>query len=134
MKTTIKAFLILSLFAFTFNSCKEEDEENELHLEFKTGTGYTYADATVAGGSAIKIGVEGETEKANDPIISFNISESVAGGTAATVHQQTLNDTDFDYDYLDTLGTTSGETHKYIFTITNRDGINKQVDLTVTVQ
>jgi NitT/TauT family transport system ATP-binding protein len=53
----------------------------------------------------------------------------VNGGTAASIYQEdTINAAVYIDSYSFTLGTTSGETHKYTFTITNKDGINKRVE------
>jgi len=133
MKSFINALLLISLFAFTVSSC-EEDEENELKLEFKEGASYTSENVTLPAGMIVTIGIEAETEKSKDPIISFNISESVNGGSNATVYTESLNDTDYEHDYTFTLAGNPGDTHTFTFTITNKDGINKQVSLTVTVQ
>lgn len=137
MKTILRntAMLTLALSIGFFTSCKKEDEDEELKLEFKTGSGYTSSNATIASGTAVKIGVKGETEKAKDPIIKFNISESVNGGSNTTVYSKDLEDTEYEYDYNFTLSdTVSGNTHTYTFTITNRDGKNEQKSLTLTVQ
>lgn len=135
MKATIKTLLILALCASIFSSCKEEDEGDELHIQFITDSGNVYSDTTLPGGSNVTIGIEAETEKPQDPIISFNVSESVNGAADSTIHQETgLDDTAISYQNIYTIGTVSGNTNKYTFTITNRDGINKQVSLTVTVQ
>jgi len=135
MKNTIKALLFLSIFSILFISCEKENEEGELNISFKTAAGYVYSDATLASETAVKIGIEAETSKATDPIIKFNISESVNGGTPTTVYSQDLESANFTYDYAFTLSdATTGNTHKYTFTITNRDGINKQAALTITIQ
>lgn len=137
MKSIFKTLIIFSLFSIAFISCKKDEEEdsgNELSIKFKTEAGYTFSDATLPGGTPVKIGIEAETEKAKDPIIKFNISESVNGGASSTVYSEDLETTDYEYDYNFTLDSVSGNIHKYTFTITNRDGINKQTDLTITVQ
>lgn len=136
MKTTNKLFCALLLMSMTigFVSCKEEDESEELNMEFKTSEGYTYADETLPGGTEVKIGVEAETEKAKDPLIKFNISESVNGGANSPVYTEDLDDVEFEHDYTFTLSEESGSTHKYTFTVTNRDGINIQKSLTITVE
>jgi hypothetical protein len=132
MKSFINTLLLISLFAFVVSSC-EEDEANELKLEFKVGASYTSEDITLPAGTVVTIGIEAETEKSKDPIISFNISESVNGGSNATVYTESLNDTDYEHDYTFTLGGNSGETHKFTFTITNRR-YQQAEDLIVTVQ
>ncbi len=135
MKTTFKILLLFALFLTVLVSCeKEEDGEGELKIDFKTEEGYVSTDSTVPSGTALKIGIEAETEVSKDPIVKFNISESVNGGTATSVYSEDLEDTMFDYDYNFTLSDTeSGNTHKFTFTITNRDGINAQESITITV-
>ena len=132
----MKSLLLLGIFALIFTDCKkEEDEGDELKINFKTEAGYTASDATLPKGSQVKIGVEAETEKATDPIIKFNISESVNNGANATVYSEDLSNTDYEYDYEFSLDdSVPGNTHTYTFTITNRDGINAQKNLTVTVE
>lgn len=119
-----------------FIACeKDEGEEGELDIKFKTEAGYTHKDVTLASGTEVKIGIEAETEKAKDPIIRFNISESINGGEDSTVYMENLEDQDFEHDYSFTLSdTVSGNTHLYTFTVTNRDGINAQQFLTITVE
>lgn len=135
MKKIIKYLMVFSLLSIVFVACEKENEEEELDIAFKTGSEYTSADVTLASGSTGKIGIEAETEKKKDPIIKFNISESINGGSSSTVYSQDLEDTEFEYDYAYMLeDTVSGNTHKYTFTVTNRDGINKQKSLTITVQ
>ncbi|MCB9236079.1 MAG: hypothetical protein H6581_30810 [Bacteroidia bacterium] len=128
-------FALIALLAF--NSCEEDDDMLNPTIQFKTGTGYTANDATLAGGTAVKIGIDAEKEEEKDPLIAFNISRSVNGGADSTVYNQSLTGTDqdmFEYDYNLTLGTTSGQTEKYTFTVTNKDGLQGQVGLTLTVQ
>jgi hypothetical protein len=136
MKTLFKSLIAISLVLFLFSSCKkdEEDEGNELKINFKVDAGYNYTDATLPGGTAIKIGIEAETEKPQDPIIKFNISESVNGGISSTVYSENLEDSDYEYDYSFELDSISGNVHKYTFTITNRDGLNAQKSITFTVE
>ncbi|MCB0819693.1 MAG: hypothetical protein KDC13_03650 [Bacteroidetes bacterium] len=132
-----KLFLLCSiiLFSSVFSSCKKEDEENELQINFKTATGYTFSDMGINSGESFKIGVDCSTEKKKDPIIKFNISESVNNGTATTVYSEDLESQNYSHDYEAVMqDSVSGNTHKFTFTITNRDGINKQKSITLTVQ
>lgn len=127
------ALMILASISFT--ACeKEEDELDELDIEFKMDAGYTFADATLAAGTEVKVGIEAETEKAKDPIIRFTVSDAVNGAASATVYTENLDNTDYEHDYIFTLQGDSGDTHLLTFTITNRDGLVKQTSLTITVQ
>ncbi len=135
MKKIFNILALMSLLSVVFIACeKEEDEGNEMHIDFKNSTAYIYSDTTIAGGTAITIGVEAETEKVQDPIIKFNISESVNGAASSTVYSEDLGVTQYEYDFNKTLGTNVGDTYKYTFTITNKDGLNEQESLTVTVK
>nr|WKN38415.1 hypothetical protein K4G66_06835 [Tunicatimonas sp. TK19036] len=128
--------LLLLSMSIAFVSCEEEDEggEEEMDIEFKTGPGFVFSDTTLAAGTDVEIGIEAETERAKDPLIRFNISESVDDGAASTVYTEDLDDTRYEYDYDFTLGSTSGETHEFTFTVTNRDGFNAQKSLTITIE
>jgi len=135
MKTIIRTLLVIGIIAVFTTSCKkEEDEGNEMKIDFKTGTGFTSTDATLAGGTMVLIGVEAETEKAQDPIIKFNISESVNGAASTTIYSEDLESVTYEYDFAFKLDSVSGNVHKYTFTVTNRDGINAQKNLTLTVE
>ncbi len=134
MKTVIKSILVMSMMTLVFTSCEKEDGEGELHIAFKSGATYTSEDKALPAGTVVTIGVEAETEKAKDPIIRFNISESVDGAAASTVYTENLETTDYQHDYTFTLDSISGTQHKFTFTVTNRDGFNAQKSLTVSVQ
>jgi hypothetical protein len=135
MKTFVKSFLLLSIIAI-LASC-EKDEGKLPNISFKTGGAYLSADATLAGTSVLLIGINASKSEEEDVLKKFNISKSVNGATATTVFDKDLTGAEGDnysYDYSEILGTTSGETDKYTFTVTNRDGLTNQVSLTVTIQ
>lgn len=134
MKTLIKSMFVMSMLALVFTSCKKEDGEGELKISFKNGASYTSEDMALPAGSVVTIGVAAETEKKKDPIIKFNISEAIDGGSATTVYSEDIETTDYEYDYTFTLDSISGTQHKFTFTVTNRDGFNAQKNLTVSVQ
>ncbi|MCF8278609.1 MAG: hypothetical protein K9J17_17910 [Flavobacteriales bacterium] len=134
MNSIFRTMLFVGIVSTALVSCDKEDEGDELHIGFKSTVGYTFQDGTAASGATVTIGIEAETEKAKDPIIRFNISESVNGGAAATVYTEDLEATDYEYDYAFAMDSVSGNTHAYTFTITNRDGLNKQASLTLTVE
>jgi len=135
MKLIIKSIMLLFVIA-VLASC-EKDEGKLPNISFKTGGIYLSADATLSGASAILIGINASKSEEEDVLKKFNISKSVNGGTATTVHTQDLTGSEgdnFSFDFIETVGTTSGETDKYTFTVTNRDGLTNQVSLTVTIQ
>jgi hypothetical protein len=130
-----KIVLGAGLCILAFTSCKKEDAANEITINFKEGSGYTATDMTAAKGTALKVGIEAGTEKKKDPLKKFNISESVNGGANATLLSKDIDGQDFSYDHSFTLeDTVHGNKHKYTYTVTNKDGINAQKFLTITVQ
>jgi hypothetical protein len=134
INSIFKTMFAVALMSATLVSCDKEDEGDEVHISFKSTSGYTFQDGTVAPGASVTVGVEAETEKAQDPLIHFNITESVNGGTGSSVYNEDFEATDYEYDYTFVMDSVSGNAHAYTFTVTNRDGINKQVSLTLTVE
>lgn len=142
-KQTIQlATLIIMICSITFlSSCNKEDEMMPPTISFKTGAGYTSADANVTAGGAFMIGIDAakaDSEKESEDVLThFNITKSVNGETGVSVYDidvPAANEDDYSYDFNGTAGTTVGDTEKYTFTITNRDGLTGQIDLTITVQ
>ena len=135
MKINIKNTLILCMavsITFLF-SCKKEDEGEELSLDFKKSEGYTYSNQIIMSDTSVTIGIVASTTKKKDPIIRFNISESINDSASFTVVSKNLDASSYDYDYtFDFQDIVSGNTHNYIFTITNKDGKIKQKSLTLT--
>lgn len=134
INSIFKTMFLVSLISVALVSCDKEDEEDELHISFKSTAGYTFQDGTIAGGETVTIGIEAETEKEQDPLIHFNITESVNGGTGTSVYNEDFEATDYEHDYVFEMDSVFGNSHVYTFTITNRDGINKQSSLTLTVE
>ncbi|MBI1306720.1 MAG: hypothetical protein GC181_08910 [Bacteroidetes bacterium] len=136
MKNIYKVALLIALTTLVY-SCKEEDEGKLPEIEFKTGSGYISSDQTLAKGASFKIGIEANKEEDKDVLTKFNISRSVNGAASTTVKDQSLSGSDadhYEYDFTGTMDTISGQTNKYTFTITNRDGLVNQVSLTLTVE
>lgn len=142
MKKQIKflsTLIIISIAIIAFSSCKKEDEMRNPSISFKTGGSYISADAAITAGDAVLIGIEAEKAEGEeeDVLQHFNISKSLNGGAATTVYDVDLTTAEedlYDYDFNTTASTTVGDTEKYTFTITNRDGLIGQVSLTITAQ
>lgn len=129
---TIALFLGLLFIA----SC-EKDEGKLPNISFKTGGSYIATDVNAAGGSTVMFGINSSKAEKKDVLKKFAISKSINGGTATTVYSKDLSkseEDDYSYDFSETLETTVGQTNKYTFTITNRDGLVNQVSATVTIQ
>lgn len=128
---------VFFLFAIAIISSCEKDEGKLPAINFKTGANYLSADATVASGNSIIIGIDASKSEDKDVLKKFNISKSVNGATATSVFDKDLSGSEGDnysYDYATTAASTAGQTDKYTFTVTNRDGLVNQVSLTVTAQ
>ncbi|NVO21638.1 MAG: hypothetical protein HXX13_18200 [Bacteroidetes bacterium] len=135
MKNLLISLIIVSALAF-LTSC-EKDSGKLPNISFKTGGTYVSKDTTLPAGTAITIGINASKAESKDVLKKFNISQSVNGSSATTVYDKGLSGSEGDsyaYDYATTVATTAGQTSKYTFTVTNRDGLTNQVFLTVTVQ
>ena len=136
MKNYIKSLLVVSLGLLFITSC-EKDEGNLPTISFKTGGSYTSSNCTMDTGSSLTIGINASKAEPKDVLKKIDISTSINGATATSVYSKDLTGSEGDiytYDYATTLGATPGQTCKYTFTITNRDGLVNQVSLTVTAQ
>lgn len=131
MKTIIKSLFFFGLFTLSLTSC--EEGENELSISLKSGAVYTSEDGTITPGENVRIGIKAETEKDRDPLIKFNITQSINGGSKKSVYSKDINTTSYEYDYSFTADTLIGTSYNHIFTITNKDGFNKQVNITLNV-
>ncbi len=134
MKNRFK-IMFLSVSILTLAACKK-DEGNLPTISFKTGGAYISSDVSKSKGSALVFGINAEKAEKKDVLKKFNISKSINGGTSVSVYDQDLTGGDADkytYDYSATLDTIVGQTCKYTFTVTNRDGLVNQVSSTVTI-
>ena len=135
MKHIIKSIVVLSMVAL-ISSCKK-DAGKDPYIKFISAPGYTSADASMAKGSNIIIGISAQKAESEDVLKKFNISKSVNGGALSSIFDKDLSGTegdDYTYTYTTKLDTISGKTENYTFTVTNRDGLTNQVSLKVTVQ
>lgn len=132
----ISMVVLLSASMLSLTSCEKDEEEEEApELFFKTSSAYTATDVTVSPGDEVTIGIEAEVREAKDPIVKFNISKSVNGAAATSVYNEDLSTDAFEYDYFFTVDSTqSGNTEKFTFTVTNRDGLTGQKSLTLTIE
>lgn len=136
MKHTIKIAALLALvISFTFSSCKkEEDEGIPPHIVFNTGTGYTSADATLAKGSAIKVGIIASKSEGNDVLTKLTVVRTYDNTTDSTILSYDVPAAEADSlikDFNYTLRNSAG-IEKYTFTVVNKDGIVNSIKLTMT--
>ena len=126
--------IAIAILALTQTAC---DKGLLPNIAFKTGAGYTSADATVAKGAAIKVGIDASKAESADVLKTFNISTKFDGATSpTTVKSETLTGTQGDAYSTDFSFTTRNQagTEVYIFTVTNRDGLIGTKELKLTVQ
>lgn len=139
MKKVLYFMLSVAILSFV-TSCKKEEDEDEgklPNISFKTGAAYISKDTALAAGENFMIGIDASKSESADVLKKFNVSVSVNGAASTTLVDSTLTGTQgdvFAYDFMDMAGSASGETSKYTFTVTNRDGLVNKVSLTVTVQ
>jgi len=135
----VKPVLSISLFIAFFifiNACsKEEDKMIPPILEFKTTAGYTSIDATVGKNAAVKIGIHAEKTEGEDYLKTFSVGHAFDGG--ADTNDSTLILPESAHDIFETdidiITRNQTGTEKYIFTITNRDGLIVSKSITLTV-
>lgn len=128
-------FSLVAATVLTLSAC-EKDEGKLPAIEFKTGAGYTSADATVAQGAAVLVGISADKTEDKDVLKTFTVSVSYDGGAATGTLTQALTGTQGDHFEMDVPVTTRNQsgTEKYTFTVINRDGLTNSVSLTLTVQ
>lgn len=132
MKKLLVLFAIFNVLVLLY-SC-EKDEGRLPSIGFKAGGSYISSDTTISGSVAITMGIIASKSEKKDVLKKFNISKSVNGGAATSVFDKSLSGSegdDFKYDHSTTVETTVGQSTKYIFTVTNRDGLTNQVSLSV---
>lgn len=136
MKIILKMFLLTGFIGLILYSCAPADPGEPPEIEFWVGPGYVSGDSSIAGGDTIMISIVAAKTEGEDVLKTFDISKSINGGTNVSVYNQAIATADedlFTYDYFPILGTTVGNTEKYTFTITNRDGLTNQQMLTITI-
>jgi hypothetical protein len=131
--------MLLSAVNVLFTSCKKEEEDEGLlpNIVFIEGGSYISTDQTIPGDSTILIGIHAVKAEPQDVLKKFNISKSINGATAISVYDATLSGADGDdytYVYTPTLDTIPGQTEKFTFTVTNRDGLVNSKSVTITIQ
>ena len=126
--------LLAALFV-SLSSC-EKDEGKLPAIAFATGAGYTSADATVAKGASVLVGIVASKSENKDVLKTFNVSVSLDSAANTTILNQSLSGSDGDHYETDVPITVRNQagTEKYTFTVTNRDGLTNQVSLKLTVQ
>ncbi len=138
-KLHLFALFLLCASVTILSSCKKEEEDEGLlpNISFKSGGNYVSSSQTIEGDSTIVIGINASKAEPQDVLKKFNITKSVNGATGTSIYSADLSGAQgdaYNYDLSTTLGTTSGDTEKYTFTVTNRDGLVNALNLTITIQ
>lgn len=131
MKNNFVLITLLALTSLYIFSC---DPHTPPAMEFKTGTDYTSANATVAQGSSITVGII--ATKKEDDMKTYNISYAFDGATTTSTKETfTLSGSEqqnYDKDYTFTVRNQAG-TEEWSFVITDRDGNIAKLKLVLTV-
>lgn len=135
LKKITHSILAMATIGFVISSC-EKDKHIPPDVSFKTGAGYTSADATVAKGLAITVGLN--AVKKEDDMLTYNVSYAYDAATTTTTTFQTFNlagseQQNYSKDVTFTTRNQAGA-EKWIFTITDKDGNIAQKQLILTVQ
>ncbi len=132
--STALTVAVLATALINLSSC-EKDEGKLPNIAFKTTAGYTHADATVASGTSLLVGIEASKSEGEDVLKTFNVSKSVDGAASVTVVNTTLTSAQEDNYAVDypIIAGDAGHTEKWLFTVTNRDGLTNTVSFTLTV-
>lgn len=133
MKFIQMAFIAL-IATLAIQSC-EKDGGNLPQISLKTGGAYVSKDDSLAVKSGFIIGINAAKSEKKDVLKKFNISKSVDGAASVSVLNRDLGSSEednFSFDYNDSMSSVVGQKTKYIFTITNRDGLTNSVSVTLT--
>ena len=135
MKTTIAHLIACTLIIISFSCKKKKDAHVPPDVVFKTSTGYTYADATVAKGDTIKVGIT--ATKTEDDLKSYNASYAYDGAVTTTTffnyYLQASEYLSYSKD-LDIPVRNQAGSEKWVFYIVDRDGNITQKTITLTVK
>ena len=138
MKTTIKQLLIATIAIIglsTFSSC-EKDEGKAPSIEFKTDAGYVSGNQTIAKGAAFVVGIKASKSEKKDVLKTINVSYSYDGAATTTTYSNdgidASQEDNYDHDFALTARNQTG-TERWIFTVSNKDGIINSVEFTLTV-
>lgn len=132
----LAVFIALFALATTISSC-EKDKGKLPNIAFKTGESYTSADKSIASTDSVLIGITASKSEGEDVLKTLNISASVNGAASTTVANGQISipsaqEDSYSGDFTFKPAATSGNTIKYTFTVTNRDGLTNAVSLTLT--
>jgi len=137
MKKTIYLFgLLLLAGAMVFTACKKDDDPEPIDLTpvltFIGGAGYTSADAELTPGSTFKVGInasENATSKKNIEI--FKVVR-IFNNTPTTVFEDdNIGEQTFTWEQ-DLLANTQVGEEKWTFTVTDKDGLIKELSFVIT--
>ena len=132
----ILSITLICISLLCISSCSSSEDEGKLpNISFKTGDIYTSSDVSVAAGTELTIGIDASKSENVDVLKKFNISKSIDGAASTTVFEKVLTTEEgntYSYDFTTIAEATTGQSCRYTFTVTNRDGLVNQVKLNVT--
>jgi hypothetical protein len=137
MKKSINYAMLIALFAIILGTQSSCDKGLLPKISFKTGTGYTAANATVAKGAKVKVGIDAAKSEDADVLKTFNVSykyDGAANPTTSKTDNLTGTQGDSYSTDVDITARNQAGTETWIFTVTNRDGLINSIELTLTVQ
>lgn len=138
MKNTMYLFGILLLTAaIVVSSCKKDDDDPtpvDLSpvMTFIGGAGYTDSDAEMAPSSAFKVGINASENLTSKSDIKSYVVVRTFNNTPTTVFEDDdINEANYSKE-LDLIANTQAGEERWTFTITDKDGQNKQLSIVIT--
>ena len=135
MKNLFLSSIIIIILAI-FASCGK-DQGLLPFLEFSKTGDNIYKDTLLDKGSSFTISLKSYKAEDADVLKKFNINKIVNASAGVSVFSKDLTSTEadtFKYSFTSKLDTIAGQKNKFVFTITNRDGLVKQDSLTITTK
>jgi hypothetical protein len=138
MKNTMYLFgLLLLAGAIVVSSCKKDDDDPtpvDLSpvMTFIGGAGYTDSDAEMAPSSAFKVGINASENPTSKSDIKSYVVVRTFNNTPTTVFEDnSINESTYTKE-LDLLANTQSGEERWTFTITDKDGLSKQLVIMIT--
>ncbi len=129
--------ILLTVIALiSFISCDKEQGKIPT-IKFKSGSGYSSESNDIVANSSFKIGIDAYKSETRNFLSKISVTKSINNGEALDVFSKDLSKSERDtysYNYSGVAGSNSGETEKFTFKITSKNGLTNEVYLTLSVQ
>ena len=138
MKKTMYLFgLLLLAGAMVFTSCKkDEDDPAPVDLTpvltFIGGAGYTDGDVSLAPSATFKVGINADANAtSNKKLVTFEVVRTFNNTPTTVFTDDNINETTFTWEQ-DLISNTQVGEERWTFTITDKDGLKKELSFVIT--